>query len=42
MIADRFVREPEVSNQKADPVIMEDGQMRYRDPVEHHDFWMKK
>ena len=42
MIADRFFREPEVSNQKADPVVVEDGQIRYRDPIENHDFWMKK
>lgn len=42
MIADRFFREPEVSNQKADPVIMKNGEIRYRDPVENHDFWMKK
>lgn len=42
MIADRLFREPEVSNRKADPVIMEDGQIRYRDPIENHDFWMKK
>jgi len=42
MIADRFFREPEVSNQKKDPVITESGQIRYRDPIENHDFWMKK
>ena len=42
MMADRFFREPEVSNQKKDPVIMDDGRIRYRDPVDNHDFWMKK
>ncbi|MEE9368309.1 MAG: membrane protein insertion efficiency factor YidD [Pontiella sp.] len=42
MIADRFFREPEVSQKKKDPVISESGQIRYRDPIENHDFWMKK
>ncbi len=42
MIADRFFREPEVSNQKKDPVVMKNGQIRYQDPLENHDFWMKK
>lgn len=42
MIADRFCREPDVSNKKESPVIMPDGQIRYRDPIENHDFWMKK
>ena len=42
MAADRFFREPEVSNRKDDPVVMESGQIRYRDPVENHDFWMEK
>jgi len=42
MIADRFFREPEVSNAKKDPVVKPNGQVRYRDPVENHDFWMKK
>jgi putative component of membrane protein insertase Oxa1/YidC/SpoIIIJ protein YidD len=42
MIADRFFREPEVSSQKKDPIVMENGRIRYRDPIENHDFWMKK
>lgn len=42
MIADRFFREPDVSNLKKDPVVMPNGQIRYRDPLENHDFWMKK
>jgi len=42
MIADRFFREPEVSNNKEDPVVKENGQIRYGDPLENHDFWMKK
>ncbi|HEY5653999.1 MAG TPA: membrane protein insertion efficiency factor YidD [Pontiella sp.] len=42
MIADRFFREPELSNEKKDPVAMPSGQIRYRDPLENHDFWMKK
>lgn len=41
MIADRFYREPDVSNAKEDPVTMPSGQIRYRDPLENHDFWMK-
>ena len=41
MIGDRFFREPDVSNKKEDPVFMPNGQIRYRDPVENHDFWMK-
>lgn len=40
MIGDRFFREPEVNSLKLDPVIMEDGHIRYRDPIEAHDFWM--
>lgn len=42
MIADRFFREPGVSNTKDDPVIMPNGQIRYRDPIENHDFWMNE
>ena len=42
MIADRFVREPDVSNKKTDPVVMPSGEIRYGDPVANHDFWMKK
>lgn len=42
IVIDRFIREPEVNAQKKDPVLMESGQIRYRDPVENHDFWMKK
>jgi hypothetical protein len=42
MIADRLFREPEVSNEKKYPVVMPNGQIRYRDPIENHDFWMKK
>jgi putative component of membrane protein insertase Oxa1/YidC/SpoIIIJ protein YidD len=42
MVADRFFREPEVNQQKKDPVVTKNGQIRYRDPVEDHDFWMKK
>lgn len=42
MIADRFFREPDVSNQKKEPVVMPDGRIRYRDPIQNHDFWMKK
>lgn len=42
MMADRLFREPEISNGKENPVVMKSGQIRYRDPVENHDFWMKK
>lgn len=42
MVADRFFREPEVSNEKKDPVVLPNGQIRYRDPIENHDFWMNK
>jgi len=41
MIGDRFFREPEVNNEKKDPVVMPNGQIRYRDPLKNHDFWMK-
>ncbi len=40
MIADRFIREPDVSNAKARPVVMPGGRIYYADPVEDHDFWM--
>ncbi|WP_372808256.1 membrane protein insertion efficiency factor YidD [Pontiella sp.] len=40
MIADRFVREPDVNRRQREPLIMEDGRIRYADPIEHHDFWM--
>jgi hypothetical protein len=42
MIADRFCREPDESHDKKFPVVMPTGQIRYRDPIENHDFWMKK
>ena len=42
MIADRFIREPEVNSEKLNPVVVKNGQVRYQDPVENHDFWMKK
>ena len=42
MIADRLVREPGVNQRKEKPVVMDNGQIRYRDPIEDHDFWMKK
>lgn len=42
MIADRLCREPNVSHEKKDPVVMPSGQIRYGDPLENHDFWMKK
>ncbi len=42
MIADRLVREPGINHRKENPVIMESGQIRYHDPIENHDFWMKK
>ncbi len=42
MIGDRFFREPEANNLKREPLVMEDGHIRYRDPVEYHDFWMNK
>lgn len=41
MIADRLFREPGVNDAKKDPVVV-NGQIRYRDPLENHDFWMKK
>ena len=40
MIADRFFREPEVNKLAEVPVIMPDGRILFRDPVEYHDFWM--
>lgn len=42
MIADRFCREPDESHEKRFPVVMPTGQIRYGDPIENHDFWMKK
>ena len=42
MAADRFFREPGVNSEKKDPVLMPSGQIRYRDPLENHDFWMAK
>lgn len=41
LIADRFVREPGVNNIKKDPVFV-NGMIRYRDPLNEHDFWMNK
>lgn len=41
MIADRFIREPDVSNHAKHPVILPSGIVKYRDPIEWHDFWMK-
>jgi len=42
MVADRFFREPGINSRKEHPIVMEDGRIRYRDPVENHDFWMSK
>lgn len=42
MIADRLVREPGINQRKESPIIMGNDQIRYCDPVENHDFWMKK
>ena len=42
MIADRLVREPGVNHKKHKPVVRPNGQIRYSDPIEDHDFWMKK
>ena len=42
MTGDRFFREPDVSNKREEPVALPDGKIRYRDPIENHDFWMKK
>jgi len=42
MVADRFFREPEVNSLQHDPIVMEDGHIRYRDTLDNHDFWMKK
>jgi putative component of membrane protein insertase Oxa1/YidC/SpoIIIJ protein YidD len=41
LIADRFIREPTVNNEKKDPVFVR-GMLRYRDPLDAHDFWIKK
>ena len=41
MIADRLVRESTVHAQGDSPVLR-DGKVRYRDPLEMHDFWMRK
>lgn len=41
MIADRFCREPEVNSLKKHPVVTPTGRIRYGDPLENHDFWMK-
>jgi len=40
LIADRFVREPDVLKAKAKTVVMTDGRVRFADPVSDHDFWM--
>lgn len=42
LIADRLFREPDVSNERANPIVMKNGQIRYQDPVHNHTFWMKK
>jgi len=42
MVGDRFFREPEVNSRKQDPVVMQNGRIRYQDPIENHDFWMRK
>jgi putative component of membrane protein insertase Oxa1/YidC/SpoIIIJ protein YidD len=42
MVADRLIREPGVNSEKKDPLVMPSGQIRYRDPVENHDFWMEQ
>jgi len=42
MIADRLVREPGINQRKENPVVMPNEQIRYQDPIENHDFWMKK
>jgi len=42
MVADRFFREPGVNSEKKDPMVMPTGRIRYRDPIDNHDFWMKK
>ncbi len=42
MIADRFIREPEASNRRQYPYILDDGRTLYRDPVEFHDFWLNR
>lgn len=42
MIADRFFREPEVSNARENPYIRPNGEIRYLDPITNHDFWIKK
>lgn len=41
MMADRFFREPGLNNIKKSPVII-NGMIRYRDPVDDHDFWMNR
>ncbi len=41
MIGDRFIREPDVNKYKTKPVLV-NGMVRYADPVNDHDFWMKK
>jgi len=40
LIADRFVREPDVFKAREKPIVMLDGRIRYADPVSDHDFWM--
>ncbi len=39
MIADRFVREPGLNARHHNPVVV-DGMVRYRDPLDEHDYWM--
>lgn len=41
LIADRFIREPGVNNEKKEPVFI-NGMLRYRDPLDNHDFWLRK
>jgi len=42
IVADRFIREPSVVKDAAQPVVQPNGRIRYADPLSDHDFWLKK
>lgn len=41
LMADRFIREPSVYDAKQKPVVLQNGRIKYADPLSDHDFWMK-
>ena len=41
IMADRFIRESSVVADKAQPLTMPDGRIRYADPLTDHTFWLR-